>query len=245
MGFFNLFLSHMGLCRLCTQMEEINGTLSEEFVVKLDVHQGPGVLYCSLWYITRPPYHHHVISFQLCQVLLFYCPGLTTIENMTHVQWNTLEVSEGKSSLNFFQPHLILAVNSFFTYRAWSSSWTSYWPSSDIVNWGQVVGATGCWGQQVVGGNRSLGATGRWGQQVVGGNRSLGATGRWGQQVVGGNRSLVHSIQLYWSQINKYQISMHNDGGHKIYRECFKVFLFRCKLPNYISIANKQLKPSV
>ena len=61
--------------------------------------------------ITQPPYH--VISLQLCQVLFFHCPGLTTIESnifdtclatFLFIE-NTLEV-RGKISLNFFEPHL-------------------------------------------------------------------------------------------------------------------------------------------
>ena len=63
-------------------------------------------------HITHPPYHHQVISLQLCQVLFFHCPGLTAIENNTPDTWlenvnfcaqeNTLEVSTDKCSLNVY-----------------------------------------------------------------------------------------------------------------------------------------------
>ena len=38
-----------GLCRQCTQVQEVNGTLSEAFGGKVGVHQGSdSVLYCLL-----------------------------------------------------------------------------------------------------------------------------------------------------------------------------------------------------
>ena len=64
--------------------------------------------------------YHCVISLQLCQVLLFHYLALPIIENNTPdtcleifpsvSRENTLDVSKGKGSLNFFQPHLILAT---------------------------------------------------------------------------------------------------------------------------------------
>ena len=57
---------------------------------------------------------HHVISPQLCQVLLFHCPCLTTIGKHSHHAWRFLPLMRSENTWlvppNCFILHLILAT---------------------------------------------------------------------------------------------------------------------------------------